>query len=58
MTVPNGGTAGTRISAFSSFPGAIRKAVYTAGGVETGNYTVQRIIKDRRCFPNERRRWN
>jgi transposase-like protein len=38
---------------FFKFPPDLRKAVYTANAVESVNYTIQKIIKHRRLFPND-----
>jgi transposase-like protein len=38
---------------FFTFSPAIRKAVYTTNAIESVNYTIQKIIKHRRSFPND-----
>jgi transposase-like protein len=37
---------------FFKFSPDIRKAVYTTNAIESVNYTIQKIIKHRRSFPN------
>jgi transposase-like protein len=39
---------------FFKFSPKIRKAVYTANAIEPVNYTIQKIIKHRQSFPNDK----
>ena len=42
-----------RIIPFFSFPGEIRKVIYTTNAVESLNMSLRKIIKTRGSFPNE-----
>ena len=42
-----------RISPFFGFPDEIRRAIYTTNTIESLNYSIRRIIKNRSLFPNE-----
>jgi transposase-like protein len=38
---------------FLKFSPNIRKAIYTTNAIESVNYTIQKIIKNRQSFPND-----
>jgi transposase-like protein len=38
---------------FFKYSPGLREAAYTAGAIESANYTVQKINKHRRPFPND-----
>jgi putative transposase len=42
-----------RIIPFFAFPEEIRRAVYTTNAIESLNYSIRKIIKNRSLFPNE-----
>ena len=42
-----------RLAPFFDYPPAIRKAVYTTNAVESLNYSLRRIVKDKGAFPND-----
>jgi putative transposase len=42
-----------RIVPFFGFPEEIRRAIYTTNTIESLNYSIRRIIKNRSLFPNE-----
>ena len=42
-----------RIIPFFGFPEEIRRAIYTTNTIESLNYSIRRIIKNRSLFPNE-----
>jgi putative transposase len=42
-----------RIIPFFGFPDEIRRAIYTTNTIESLNYSIRRIIKNRSLFPNE-----
>ncbi len=42
-----------RIIPFFGFPDEIRRAIYTTNTIESLNYTIRRVIKNRSLFPNE-----
>jgi putative transposase len=43
----------TRITPFFAFPDEIRRAVYTTNAIESLNYSLRKIIKNRSLFPND-----
>jgi transposase-like protein len=43
----------TEVIPFFTFSPKIRKAVYTTNAIESVNFTIQKIIKHRRSFPND-----
>ncbi len=43
----------TRLAPFFDYPPAIRKVVYTTNAVESLNYSLRRIVKDKGAFPND-----
>lgn len=43
----------SRITPFFDYPAAIRKAIYTTNAVESLNYSLRRIVKDKGAFPND-----
>jgi putative transposase len=43
----------TRIIPFFAFPDEIRRAVYTTNAIESLNYSIRKIIKNRSLFPSE-----
>ena len=42
-----------RIIPFFAFPPEIRKAIYTTNAIESLNYSLRKIIKNRAVFPND-----
>lgn len=42
-----------RINPFFGFPDEIRRAIYTTNTIESLNYSLRKIIKNRSLFPNE-----
>ena len=42
-----------RLAPFFDYPAAIRKAAYTTNAVESLNYSLRRIVKDKGVFPND-----
>ena len=42
-----------RLAPFFDYPPAIRKAIYTTNAVESLNYSLRRIVKDKGAFPND-----
>ncbi len=42
-----------RLAPFFDYPPAIRKAVYTTNAVESLNYSLRRIVKDKGAFAND-----
>ena len=42
-----------RLTPFFDYPAAIRKAVYTTNAIESLNYSLRRIVKDKGAFPND-----
>ena len=42
-----------RLAPFFDYPPAIRKVVYTTNAVESLNYSLRRIVKDKGAFPND-----
>jgi putative transposase len=43
----------TRIIPFFQFPEEIRRVIYTTNAIESLNYSLRRIIKNRSLFPND-----
>lgn len=43
----------TRLSVFFDYPPAIRKAVYTTNAIESLNYSLRKLLKNRGAFPND-----
>lgn len=43
----------TEIIPFLAFPGEIRKAIYTTNAIESVNFTLRKIIKNKQLFPND-----
>jgi len=42
-----------RVIPFFQFPEEIRKVIYTTNAVESLNYSLRKIIKNRSLFPND-----
>ena len=42
-----------RLTPFFDYPPAIRKAIYTTNAVESLNYSLRRLIRNRGAFPND-----
>ena len=42
-----------RVIPFFQFPEEIRRVIYTTNAVESLNYSLRKIIKNRSLFPNE-----
>ena len=42
-----------RLSVFFSYPPDIRKVIYTTNAIESMNASVRKVIKTRRCFPDD-----
>ena len=38
---------------FLAFPNDIRKAIYTTNSIESVNFTLRKIIKNKQLFPND-----
>ena len=38
---------------FLAFPNEIRKAIYTTNAIESVNFTLRKIIKNKQLFPND-----
>ncbi len=43
----------TQIVPFLAFPNEIRKAIYTTNAIESVNFTLRKIIKNKQLFPND-----
>lgn len=43
----------TELSAFFAFPEEIRRAIYTTNVIESMNYSLRKILKNRSLFPND-----
>jgi putative transposase len=43
----------TEIIPFLAFPNEIRKAIYTTNAIESVNFTLRKIIKNKQLFPND-----
>ena len=41
------------LSAFFAFPEEIRRAIYTTNAIESMNYSLRKILKNRALFPND-----
>ena len=44
---------GFGIIPFLEFPDDIRKAIYTTNAIESVNFTLRKIIKNKQLFPND-----
>ncbi len=42
-----------RLATFFDYPPAIRKVVYTTNAIESLNYSLRRVIRDKGSFPND-----
>src|ERR671934_173575 len=42
-----------RLTVFFDYPPAIRRAVYTTNAIESLNYSLRKVLKGRRAFPND-----
>jgi putative transposase len=38
---------------FLAFPNEVRKAIYTTNAIESVNFTLRKIIKNKKLFPND-----
>ena len=52
-TVATWQTAWERFIPFLAFPAEVRKVIYTTNGIESLNYQLRKIIKNRGHFPND-----
>ena len=43
----------TRLTVFFDYPPAIRKAVYTTNAIESLNYSLRKLLKNRGAFPSD-----
>ena len=43
----------TRLSVFFDYPPAIRKVIYTTNAIESLNYSLRKILKNRGAFPSD-----
>ena len=43
----------TEVVPFLAFPNDIRKAIYTTNAIESVNFTLRKIIKNKQLFPND-----
>ncbi|GHV53010.1 hypothetical protein AGMMS49579_11110 [Spirochaetia bacterium] len=43
----------TEVIPYLKFSPEIRKAIYTTNAIESVNYTIQKVIKNRQSFPND-----
>jgi len=41
------------LTVFCDDPPAIRRAVYTTNAIESLNYSLRKVLKGRRAFPND-----
>ena len=41
------------MATFFDYPPAIRKVVYTTNAIESLNYSLRRVIRDKGSFPND-----
>ena len=42
-----------RLTALFDFPPAIRKVIYTTNAIESLNYSLRKVLKNRGAFPND-----
>ena len=50
---PNWRTHWQRLTVFFDYPPEIRRVIYTTNAIESLNYTLRRILKNRGAFPND-----
>ena len=50
---PSWRTDWPRLTVFFDFPPEIRRVIYTTNAVESMNYSLRRVLKNRRAFPND-----
>ena len=43
----------SELSPFFAFPDEIRRAIYTTNAIESMNYSLRKILKNRSLFPND-----
>jgi putative transposase len=42
-----------RLSTFFEYPSEIKRVIYTTNAIESLNYSIRKVVKNRGSFPNE-----